>query len=244
MGGVTSRLWRVTGSPPHESQAVAEWRAERLGSGSVAVESLGVVDAEESRSMTPRCELSMISTPPSFSLNLEALLITMKPSRRRPRVVNLGISAWYDAVDGALGRLRTDDRSEDDAHSDAPSVAESDGARTDAGSGSTTSGNGSGPDDSRSSSTLAVTKFASLRGASVYFCRDEECYRCSTRQKARGRNSNERDMPHCCACHHATHRKFPVSTTSDMPQLLRSFVVLTRYRLLFSQHLRISPRHA
>lgn len=88
-------------------------------------------------------------------------------------------------MDGALGRLQKDARSDGDAHSDAPSVAESDGARSDAANGSDTSGNGSGEqaasDDSKSSSTLVVTKFASLRGASIYFCRDEECYRCNTK---------------------------------------------------------------
>ena len=91
-------------------------------------------------------------------------------------------------MDGALGRLQNDARSDGDGGDDAPSdsdgpvVAESDGARSDdAANGTDTSGRGSGPDDSETSSTLAVTKFASLRGASVYFCRDEECYRCNPR---------------------------------------------------------------
>lgn len=131
----------------------------------------------------------MVSMPPRCSFNVAAylcffnyfisVLLTLKLCRLCPLVLNFGDSARYDAVDAALGRLQSDARSDSDAHSDAPSVVGSDGARSDAASGSYTSGDGSGPDGSKSSSTLAVTKFASMRGASVYFCRDEECYRCS-----------------------------------------------------------------
>lgn len=110
------------------------------------------------------------------------MLVKVNIEASRCLLPNLGVSARYDAADDALGRLQNDARSDGDAHSDAPSVAESDGARSDAANGSHTNGSGSGetaaPDESPFSPTLAVSKFASLRGASVYFCHDEECYRC------------------------------------------------------------------
>jgi len=56
-----------------------------------------------------------------------------------------------------------------DASSDAQSFATSDGARSDGADGSDPTGS--------EEWKLAVNKFASVRGASVYFCRDEECYR-------------------------------------------------------------------
>lgn len=79
-------------------------------------------------------------------------------------------SARYDAVDGALDAHSDEQR---EAEADSPSVAGSDGVDD-------TSGEKATSDESTTtttSSTLAVTKFASVRGASVYFCRDEECYR-------------------------------------------------------------------
>eukprot|EP00752_Nemacystus_decipiens_P001758 g1699.t2 len=98
----------------------------------------------------------------------------------------LGNFSRYDAVDGAIGRLRNDAESDGDgdvdAHTDTPSDADiSDGARSDTAKDSSTDGSAS--DDSKSSSSMAITKFASVRGASVYFCRDEECYSATDREE-------------------------------------------------------------
>eukprot|EP00903_Cladosiphon_okamuranus_P005340 g5337.t1 len=84
----------------------------------------------------------------------------------------LGNFSRYDAVDGALGRLQSEVQSDVDARCDNARVA-----------GSEASENGCGPDASKSSSSLAVTKFVSLRGASVYFCRDDECYSANDREE-------------------------------------------------------------
>lgn len=91
----------------------------------------------------------------NFTLNMSTC-----PSSRR--------SARYDAVDGALDAQSDEQR---DAQADSRSDTGSDGVDD-------TSGEKEASDESTTtSSTLAVTKFASVRGASVYFCRDKECYR-------------------------------------------------------------------
>ncbi|CAM9169048.1 unnamed protein product [Ectocarpus fasciculatus] len=88
----------------------------------------------------------------------------------------LGNISRYDAVDGALNAHSDEQR---EAQADSPSVAGSDGVDD-------TSGEKATSDESTTtttSSTLAVTKFASVRGASVYFCRDEECYSATDREE-------------------------------------------------------------
>lgn len=94
---------------------------------------------------------------------LESSDRNVQPARCR------GHSARYD---GALGNL--DDDARGDARSPAPGDARSDtgvGGEDDADDKQTAT------DESGASSTLAVTKFASVRGLSAYFCRDDECYR-------------------------------------------------------------------
>lgn len=74
-----------------------------------------------------------------------------------------------------MGDLPGDKLSQSGVQSDAPVAVDGDGeGRRDA---SGTSGEQPAPGESNSARTLEVTKFASLRGLFVYFCRDEECYR-------------------------------------------------------------------
>ncbi|CAM9600860.1 unnamed protein product [Ectocarpus sp. 4 AP-2014] len=85
----------------------------------------------------------------------------------------LGNISRYDAVDGALDAHSNEQR---DAQAHGRSHTGSDGVDD-------TSGEKAASDESKTSSTLAVTKFASVRGASVYFCRDEECYSATDREE-------------------------------------------------------------
>ena len=77
------------------------------------------------------------------------------------------LSARYDSADDALSDLQ----------GDAESSVEGEGARSDAADGSNPM---DGQQEGSEEWKLAVNKFASVRGASIYFCRDEECYRYDT----------------------------------------------------------------
>ncbi|CAM9577211.1 unnamed protein product [Scytosiphon promiscuus] len=93
------------------------------------------------------------------------------------RAMETALLGNYSRYVGALGNL--DDNAQSNAHSravDARGDRRTNG-KDDAKEERTAS------DESRAPSTLAVTKFASVRGLSAYFCRDDECYSAKDRDE-------------------------------------------------------------